>query len=82
MTNPNTSLRVQIAVWFALHPDDTLTSSDAATKFGMDRTQTYDSFRSLIRDGYVELIDGANPKEWRAGPKVLAMVWSTKGIAA
>lgn len=73
MTKLNTSLRVRIAVWFALNPDEILSASDAAAKFDVDRTQSYDSFSSLRRDGFVERIDGSYPRQWKAGPAIVTM---------
>jgi sugar-specific transcriptional regulator TrmB len=82
MTKRDTSLRVEIAVWFALNPDEALTAADTAAKFDVDRTQCYDCFSSLRRDGYVERIEWSYPRQWRAGPALLRMVSAAKAVAS
>lgn len=74
MTKRDTSLRVEIAVWFALNRDETLTASDTAAKFDADRRQCYECYATLRRDGFVERVDGVWPRQWKAGPALLRML--------
>lgn len=70
MNRRNTSLRLDVAMWFLLHADDELTAADAALKFGADRSLCYSVFASLARDSFLELVPEAWPRTYRVGPRI------------
>lgn len=81
MIRRSTSLRVDLAVWFALHPDDTLNAADAAIKFDVDKTQTYACLRVLHGRGYVDQVPNEVLRAFRLGPALRTAVEDARKVA-
>ena len=77
MSASGITTRDKLLAFFSVNPDETLTTTDVADKYGISTQATIDGCRNMRKCGLLDTVGEAKPGKlttFKAGPALLGMI--------